>query len=102
MNIHLHHAAEVVGEAADALVSNGSTRERLLLASTILGGVMPREFDSFPHLKPQWEEIDARFSVTQDPKVGSYRRTVELMSAPKMGELCELILDFDRSIRATE
>ncbi|MDE3811641.1 hypothetical protein I7I49_15300 [Sinorhizobium meliloti] len=102
MNIRLHHAAQVVGEATEALVSNGTTRERLLLASKILLGIQPREFDGFPLLQSRWDEIDARFSKVQDPKVGSYRRTVEKMSGPKMGELCELILSLDREIRTTE
>lgn len=102
MNIHLHHAAQVVGEATEALVANGSTRERLQLAARILGGVLPREFEKFPDLKAKWDDIHARLSVIQDPKVGSYRRTIETMSAVKMGQLCELILNLDRSIRITD
>ena len=100
MNPSLLHALEVVGEATDALAGNGTTRQRLQLAAAILGGITPREFDGFAGLKAIYDDIHARLSEVNDPKVGSYRRTVEKMSAPKMGELCRLILELDRSIRS--
>lgn len=103
MNLRLHHAAQVFGEATEALVSSGSTRERLHLASQIIQGIIPKEFDAFPDLKAKYEEVHTRLSKVQDdPSLGSYRRSVDRMSGPKMRELCELVLDLDRSIRATE
>lgn len=93
------HAAEVFGEAVDALVRGGSVRDRLHIAARFLLGITPDEFDRFPEIKMAWKDIRRRLNEIQDERNGSFLASVDAMSAAARSKLVDDIVAVDRLIR---